>query len=336
MSRTYLGGLAALCVALRDREHAPMLYDCVSRREEAWNIGGAQTLGPWALLLGSLARLCGRPAEAVGHFETAIQLGRRMGSPPIVARAQSLLASLHLSMQPQAEERERIAAMLAEAAQSAQMLGLADVAARVARLQAKRAGSTVAGVNAFRCEGDVWTVRYGGRDLRLKDGKGPRYLATLLASPGREVHVLQFNAAPASPSSAGVADGLSIGAPSGALDDAPDEQARREYRARLADLRAELDEAEEFADSGRADRIRAEIDSLVSQLAQRFGSHARKRSIAETARKAVTKVLRMQIGKLLEMHPALGRHVRDTVRMGTVCVYAPPTPVEWDIAFGPR
>jgi hypothetical protein len=46
-------------------------------------------------------------------------------------------------------------------------------------------------------------------------------------------------------------------------------------------------------------------------------------------------VLRTQIGKLLDMHPALGRHLRDTVRMGTVCVYAPPAPVEWDVGFGP-
>ena len=131
MSRTYLAGLAALCVALRDREHAPMLYERIARRDDVWAMDGCQTLGPWALLLGALARLCGKAADAVGHFETAIQLGRRMGSPPIVARAQSLLASLLLSRQPNAQQRERIAAMLAEAGQCASELGLADVAARV-------------------------------------------------------------------------------------------------------------------------------------------------------------------------------------------------------------
>ena len=74
---------------------------------------------------------------------------------------------------------------------------------------------------------------------------------------------------------------------------------------------------------------------LVAQLAKRFGARPALRGPAETARKAVTKVLRTQIGKLLDVHPALGRHLRDTVRMGTVCVYAPPTPVEWDVGFGP-
>ena len=54
------------------------------------------------------------------------------------------------------------------------------------------------------------------------------------------------------------------------------------------------------------------------------------------ARKAVTKVLRTQMGKLLELHPTLGRHLRDTVRLGTVCVYAPPSPVEWDVGFASK
>ena len=335
MARCHLAGLAALCVALRDRAHAPMLYDRVARRNDVWIVDGCQTLGPWALALGGLARLCERATDAVRHFETAIRLGRRMGSPPIVARAQSLLASVRLSLRPEMEERERIAAMLAEAAQCARELGLLDVTARVERLQGKLVGQREdPGPNAFRRDGDVWTVRYAGRDLRLKDGKGPRYVATLLAAPERELHVLEFGAMAAPPASPGALPGLSIGPPGGLLDDTADHRARREYRARLDDLRAELEEAERFADIGRAERLRVELDQLVAQLARRFGARPAHRGPAETARKAVTKVLRTQIGKLLDVHPALGRHLRDAVRMGTVCVYAPSTPVEWDVGFG--
>ena len=336
MARCYLAGLAALCVALRDREHAPMLYERVARRRDVWSVDGCQTLGPWALALGALARLCGRPADAVRHFETAIGLGRRMGSPPIVARAQSLLASLRLSMRPDADEHGRIAEMLAEAAQCARELGLVDVARRVERLRATRAGGLDPGTGTFRRDGDVWTVHYAGRDLRLKDGKGPRYLATLLAAPGRELHVLRFGAAAAAHSSPAVQEGLSIGLPGASLDEAPDQRARREYRARVDELRAELDEAERCADSGRAEQLRAELDQLLTQLAGRFGARASLRGPAETARKAVTKVLRTQIGKLLDAHPVLGRHLRETVRMGTVCIYAPNTPVDWDVGFGAR
>ena len=333
MARCYLAGLATLCIALRDREHAPMLYERVMRRDEVWSVDGCQTLGPWALILGSLARLCGRAADAGRHFENALRLARRMGSPPIVARAQSLLASVRLSSHPAEDERAHIAAMLAEAGQCARELGLLDVTARVDRLQ-KLVGQHVdPAPNAFRRDGDVWTVRYAGQELRLKDGKGPRYLATLLAAPGRELHVLEFVAMSAPPASSDAPHELAIG-PGGSLDDAPDHQARRAYRARLDDLRAELEEAEQFADIGRAEQLRVEMDQLVVQLAGRFRARPALRGPAETARKAVTKVLRTQLGKLLDVHPALGRHLRDTVRMGTVCVYAPPTPVEWNVGFG--
>ncbi|MEW6270078.1 MAG: AAA family ATPase [Thermodesulfobacteriota bacterium] len=340
MARAYLAGLAALCVALRDREHAPLLYECVARRPFPWSVDGCQTVGPWALLLGGLARLCGRPDDAAEHFETAIRLGRRAGSPPIVARAQSLLASLRLSLPGAADERGRIAEMLAEAAQCARDLGLRDVAARVsrleARLEAKRVEPTA---NAFRCEGDVWHVRFGDRELRIRDGKGPRYLAALLAAPGRDFHVLELagGAPPAATATATAApEGLTIGSAGAALEDAPDAHARREYRARLEELREELEDAEQRCDIGRADRIRTELDFLVSQLAQSFAGRSRTRGPAETARKAVTKVVRTHIGKLLDAHAALGEHLRECVRMGTFCAYAPRTAVQWEVAFPVR
>jgi len=339
MARIYLMGLGLLCIALRDREQAPLLYQRIVKRIDVWSIDGCQTLGPWAIALGGLARLCDRPADAAAHFETAIAVGRRMGSQPIVAHAQSLLASVRLSMSPGAAERARIGELLAEAAQSAATLGLVDVEARVARLAARRseapAPSKVLEDNAFHCDGEVWTVRFAGREVRLRDGKGPRYLAALLASPHHDRHVLDLAAgAPATGVAARAADGLTIGRGGATLDDAPDARARREYRATLADLRAELDEAEAHCDGGRAERLRAELELITAQLAQQFGAHARTRGPAETARKAVTKVLRTQIAKLLDVHPALGEHLRDAVRMGTFCSYAPRTSVEWEIAMG--
>jgi hypothetical protein len=211
---------------------------------------------------------------------------------------------------------------------------LADVAARFARLQEKVAHEQASPAdNTFRLDGEVWTVRYAGKDVKLRDGKGPRYLATLLAAPAREVPVLAFVASSSSPSPWSVHEGLSVGSPGGSIDDGPDQRARREYRARLDDLRAELEEAERFADTGRAERLRAELDQLASHLARCFGTRTSVRGPAETARKAVTKVLRTQIGRLLDLHPALGRHLRDTIRTGKVCVYAPPTPVLWEVGF---
>jgi hypothetical protein len=332
--RCHLACLGFLCVALREREHAQMLYDCAARQKDAWVIEGCQTLGPWAVVLGALARLCGRPVDAARHFEAAIRLGESMRSQATVARAQSQLASVRLSMDLGSAERERTVEMLAQAGQTARQLGLVDVRARVDRLQAKIAGRRAEAAHTFRREGEVWTALYRGRELRLKDGKGPRYLATLLAAPGREFHVLELAAGTSPTVAVATADGLSIGEPGGALDDGPDSRARREYRSRLDEVLLELEEAERFCDGGRTERLRMELDVLKSQLSSQFGTRIRRRGPAETARKAVTKVLRTQIGKLLDLYPALGQHLLDTVRMGTVCVYAPSMPNNWTVLFG--
>ncbi len=330
--RSHLAGLGALCVGLRDRELAPRLYDMVARRPEPWAVDGCMTLGPWALLLGSLARLCGRRADAASHFEQAVALGRRMRSRPVVAQAESLLVALELAGDADGATYARADEMLAEAEQAARELDLADVRARLERLRAKLPRPRAAETNVLRREGDFWVVSFGGTVLRVKDARGLHYLAALLATPGRELHVLQLAGVGRGALAAGGAgEELPFDAFGVALDDTPDARARSAYAARLDEVRAGLDEAERFGDLGRAERLRAEIDQLMTQLSARFRSRARLHGPAETARKAVTKALRTQIGRLLAQHPRLGRHLRHAVRMGTVCVYAPTDRIDWDV-----
>ena len=50
-------------------------------------------------------------------------------------------------------------------------------------------------VDMFRREGDYWSVSFAGRTVQVRDLKGIRYLARLLADPGREFHVLDLVAA---------------------------------------------------------------------------------------------------------------------------------------------
>ena len=45
-----------------------------------------------------------------------------------------------------------------------------------------------AGRNLFRREGEYWTISYEGAVVHLKDAKGLRHLARLLADPGRVPH----------------------------------------------------------------------------------------------------------------------------------------------------
>lgn len=335
MSRCALGALSFLCVALGDRASAATLYERALRQRDAWIVDGCSTLGPWDLARGALALLLDRPEDAVRHLEQALALAHAMRARPFVAHAQALLAQALLAT-PATARDARVAAALDEAERGASELGLAHVAALVARLRADAAGRASDSQGSLRCEGDVWNVEFVGRALRVKHGKGMLYLATLLGAPGRDFHVLELASGQASTVQAHAADGLAAtAAPGGAIDDAPDAQATRAYRARVAELREELEDAEERCDNGRAERAREELDFLATQLAQRFGRHVRTRGPAETARKAVTKVLRTQIGKLVDAHPELGAHLRGALRLGTVCSYAPRTPTCWTVETTP-
>jgi hypothetical protein len=112
-----------------------------------------------------------------------------------------------------------------------------------------------------------------------------------------------------------------------------DERARREYRTRLADLRAELDEALRWADIERTDRIRREIDFLSEELARAFGPTGRARKMSdplERVRKAVTNRIHDAIEHISKQHVSLGKHLRNAIRTGIFCSYVPETPVVWN------
>src|SRR4029078_7752397 len=105
-------------------------------------------------------------------------------------------------------------------------------------------------------EGDVWRGEFDGRTRFVKDAKGVRRLALLLDNPGVEFHAVDI---------VGAAEGTTAAGRAGVAGDADvegrrgdgdagaprDPQAKREYRARLEDLRAEIEEAEDFNDPER-------------------------------------------------------------------------------------
>jgi hypothetical protein len=191
--------------------------------------------------------------------------------------------------------------------------------------------------NTFRREGEYWTVAYGGSVVRLKDSKGLRHLARLLAHPGRELHVVDLEAADGSPAGsgepagAGELEGRRDLGDAGAMLDAT---AKAAYKARLGELRAEIEEAEGCNDPARAAKARDELDFLVAELARAVGLGGRDRraaSHAERARLNATRAIRAAMANLARANPALGRHLSATIRTGRYCSYTPDprTPISW-------
>jgi hypothetical protein len=273
--------------------------------------------------LGVLAAALDRTAEARAHLERAVAVHERLGAVPWALRSRYELAGVRLAAGEE-REREQALAALAEVAEQAGRLGLAELAG-LARERRRRALEVPVASGVFHRDGTLWTLGFAGTTVRMKDAKGLRDLAALLARPGQPLHAAELVAGSGAP-----AAGLRLGA-----DEVLDERARRELRARLADLEEEVDEAERWFDPERAARARQERDALVDELAAAAGLGGRPRRLgdqAERARKTVTARIRDAVGRVERLHPALGEHLRASVTTGTFCAYSPSSPVHWELS----
>jgi non-specific serine/threonine protein kinase len=219
--------------------------------------------------------------------------------------------------------------------------GLAERASALSRSTRPGFGSRADEEAVFRREGEYWTVAYAGRMARLRGTKGMRYIACLLASPGKELHVLEL--VQVSEGAPAIVETVDVGAAAeaglrtsglGTVGGVLDARAKEEYRRRLKDLSDEREEARSWNDEEREARIDAEIDALTRELTGALGLGGASRdfpSPAERARVAVTKAIRSATRAIARECPPLGDHLAVSLRTGRFCSYAPPgeAPPRW-------
>ncbi len=172
-------------------------------------------------------------------------------------------------------------------------------------------------------EGDFWTLSYVGRTVRMKHAKGLADLAVLLAAPGRGVHVADLYDGAARPDHQ---------VASGDLGEMLDATARQAYRQRLEELEDELEDARTAQDLGRVEQLGAEREFLVAELSAALGLGGRPRRVGdpnERLRKAVGMRIKLAIDRIVDPHPELAAHLRNSVRTGLICSYTPETLVDW-------
>jgi hypothetical protein len=286
----------------------------------------------------------GRVEVARGHADGAVTASRAaveawctIGAPFEAAAARFVLAEAQraLGMADLAEVEESTARAALDEIGAVMVTAAPPVATGTTRLA--NTGSPQTDTAVFRRDGESRTVSFGGRSAVLRDLKGMRYLERLLTEPGREFHVLDLVAVEAGSLPTTGAD-VEPGALSLASDDAGpliDEEARRAYRRRLAEIDQDIDEATRSGDGERAARAKIDRDFIVTELSRAFGLGGRARpagSTSERARVSVTRAVRYALTRIGEQHPELAEHLENTVGTGTYCAYTPDprVPITWE------
>ena len=240
------------------------------------------------------------------HALDALDVAARLGSPVWTARVRADWADA-LARRGDAEKaaEQRVLALA-----GAERVGMPGLVARL-RGTAPAAPQRKTGERvSVEKRGALWLVRGFGEEVHVKDSRGIAMVARLVAEPGHALHALD----------------LTGGEDTGDAGPALDATARRRYRARLAELVAERDEAEAWADAGRVARASTEIEALTAEIERAFGLGGRERKVGAASERARTNVQR-RIAHALEQiragSPRLGEHLAATLRTGTYCSYEP-------------
>jgi hypothetical protein len=172
----------------------------------------------------------------------------------------------------------------------------------------------------------IWWVGRDGDVTTVRDMKGLHYLRLVLQRPDADVPALDLSDTVAGHPQAGLAPGTD--------NEVLDRKALLSYRRRLGEIDADLDEAHAWSDAGRTARLEEERDALLAQLRSAVGLGGRRRTegaTTERARVAVRKAVASALDRIAAVDPSLARLLRDTVRTGTVCRYAPDPdrPTHW-------
>jgi tetratricopeptide (TPR) repeat protein len=358
--------LSEVAYFLGDHRRAKILCERLLPYAETNGLAaGDGCTGSVSRCLGLLASVMSLSDEAVHRFEDALDKNERMGARPWVAHTQYDLAMV-LMARDGAGDVNRAIDLLGAALRTCDALGMSALRAKVSTaldqvgVAVPTAQSGVAAASAaaplsrpseplpsatgsdqsltddgtFRLEGEYWTVSYDSRVVRLKDSKGMRVLARLLADPGRPHPSLDLERLGALNDEA-----TARAVASGDAGELIDGEARRAYRARLLELREMVEEAGAWGKVDQVGKMREEMDFITHELGAALGLGGRSRvagSIAERARLNITRAVKSAMQRIAVADAGLATHLGATVHTGTVCVYSPDprSTMSWRVSLG--
>ena len=325
--------LSMACARLRDQARATILYDMLLPYAERVSVCAmAASVGSASLPLALLAATLSRWDEALHHFGVAFERNLVSHKPWAAVTLRDHAATLLARGAAGDAERalelaEKALAMMREMSMQGWIPSAESMAERARRL-------TLNSDASLRKDAEGWALEFGGHRCRLGNVKGMDYLARLLRSPYEAWHVLDLaagagEAAEDRERTFTRAELVAAGLRATRLAEIGpllDPMAKAAYRARLAGLEEDREDARRSGDATSLARVDAEIDAITDQLASAVGRGGRDRTAspeAERARINVSRSLKTAIRQIAKRCPAAGRHLTASIRTGWFCSYAP-------------
>jgi hypothetical protein len=293
-------GVAEAADLLADVDAAREVYDLLAPFAD-WPVMPSLAISCFGSVhrpLGLAAGLVGDLDLAVSHLEAAHAADLRIGNVPSAVLAARRLVDV-LRRRGRVGDIERAVELERSASDQGRQMGMAPPPSATTAIECIR-------------QGREWRIRAGNRAAVVPHSVGMAYLAQLISQPGVEV------------AAARLAGGYetSFAGHQAMLD----ESARAAYQRRIAELRAEIEDADTSADLERSARSRLELDSVIEELGRATGLGGRSRAFdddSERARTAVQKAIRRAIDAVREADPSLGRQLQRSIVTGARCVYLP-------------
>ncbi len=308
----WLVTMAAVCDAanvLADAEAAAEVYELMAPFADLPVLVGlgVACFGSVHRPLGIAALTVGNLDLAIDHLTAAVAANLALGNLPAYVASLATAADL-LRHRDQADDLARAAELQAVADRHAAECEMTADARHWIRLP-RRSNVDLVRIcpSAKAC-----TISVGDRVVVLPPTVGIRYLAELTSNPNTAISAV---ALVSSHGDAGVAP---------RHEPVLDDIAKARYRARIGELRTEIDDADRCADLERASRARLEMDALIEQVSRATGLHGATRSFVddrERARVAVRKAITRALGAIAKRDPVIARELEARLVTGSRCLF---------------
>jgi hypothetical protein len=190
--------MLALCAEMAHRlghvEAAAALEPMLAAVPKAHLVSAAAaSAGAASRYRGLVAAVLGRHEDAVLLLRQASAENRAAGAAVWSLRADLDLARVLCARDDQDAEARRLVTEVVRDAEARGLTALLTEARALGVPATPRPRPAPAGeAPSFRREGELWTIGWGGRSVRLRDAKGLRYLARLLTRPGADIPAVEL------------------------------------------------------------------------------------------------------------------------------------------------